>query len=175
MRSWFIRISLLVCLAASLTGQTNEWRRYRNIDGNFSALMPTEPTDSPNGDQDASPSHTIQAIDGTVGYTVVYVISKDDQPVNEATFNVYRDAFLKGLPQCEMIKEASASPEIQGYIGHWYRMNCHVGDQPVSFIGNLYWGKHYAYAVLTMFKTEPSDPPGARRFSDSFSVIDAAK
>ena len=39
----------------------------------------------------------------------------------------------------------------------------------------MYWGKHYAYAVLTMFSTAPSDPPTAKKFSDSFSVLDASK
>lgn len=175
MRSWIIRISLLVCLAASLTGQTNEWRRYRNVDGNFSALMPGEPKDIGNGGQSEQASHTIQSIDGTVGYTVVYVITKAEQPVNEATFKVYRDAFMKGLPNCVQVTENPAAPAIRGYIGHWYRMNCQVQDKKLSFIGNLYWGKHYAYAVLTMFPTAPSDPPMAAKFSDSFSVIDPDK
>src|SRR5260370_27678548 len=148
MRYRIIGRVLVVCLAESLTGQTNEWRRYRNVDGNFSAVMPGEPKDSPNGDQDANPSHTIQAIDGSIAYTVVYVITEAEQQVDEATFKVYRDAFINGLPQCDLATEAAASAEIQGYVGHWYRMNCHVENKPVSFIGNLYWGKHYAYAVL---------------------------
>ncbi len=80
MRYWFIRMSLLVCLAAPLAGETDEWRRYKNEGGNFSVLMPVEPKESVNGDQGAQPSHTIQAISASIGYTVVYVITKAASP-----------------------------------------------------------------------------------------------
>lgn len=177
MRYWFIRISLLVCLAAPLAGQTDEWRRYKNEGGNFSVLMPVEPQDIPNGDQGAQVSHTILAISGSIGYTVVYVISKAEQPVDEATFKIYRDGFIEDLPNwnCNLVTENPPSPALPGYVGHWYRMNCHGEKQKQTFIGNLYWGKHYAYAVMTIFPTAPSDPPAAKKFGDSFSVLDATK
>ncbi|HEY6306461.1 MAG TPA: hypothetical protein VI488_08415 [Candidatus Angelobacter sp.] len=176
MRYWFIHISLLVCLTASFAGQTDSWHRYTNTNGNFSVLMPVEPQESVNGEREnASASHTIQAVSGSVAYTVVYVTMNSEQKVDEVTFKVYRDAFMKGLPQCDLVTEDVASPAVQGYVGHWYRMNCRIGDKKVSFVGNLYWGKHYAYAVLTMFPTAPSDPPATRQFADSFSVIDASK
>jgi hypothetical protein len=172
---WLLRISLLVSLAAPVAGQTDEWHRYKNDAGNFSVLMPVEPKESVIDEPNGQSSHTIQAISGSVGYTVVYVITKAEQTVDEATFKAYRDAFLKGLPNCDLVTEDPASPAVRGYVGHWYRMNCSVQDKKLSFVGNLYWGKHYAYAVLTMFATEPSDPPMARKFTDSFFVLDASK
>jgi hypothetical protein len=175
MRSWLTCTLLLVGVAVPFAGQTNEWHRYNNQAGNFSVLMPIEPQDSPNGDQAEQVSHTVQAISGSIGYTVVYVISNAEQPVDEATFNIYRDAFLKGLPNCERITEDAASPAVQGYIGHWYRMSCNVSGQKLSFVGNLYWGKHYAYAVLAMFPTESSDPATAKKFTSSFAVLDPSK
>ena len=175
MRSWFLRIALLVCLAASLSGQTNEWRNYRNVDGNFSALMPGEPKGNVNTEKDGPTTHTIQAISDSVVYLVIYVTAPSEQPGDEATFNVYRDAFLKGLPNCDLVTEDAASTTVPGHVGHWYRLNCLVQGQKYIFVGNLYWGKHRAYAVLSMFAAAPSDPPAARKFIDSFAVIDADK
>jgi hypothetical protein len=175
MRSGFIRIALLVCLTASLAGQINEWRNYRNVNGNFSALMPGEPKETESTDTDGATTHTIQAISDSVVYVVIYVAAPSEQPVNEATFNVYRDAFLKGLPNCDLVKEDAPSTAFPQHVGHWYRLNCTVDGQKYTFVGNLYWGKHRAYAVLSMFTSAPSDPPPAKKFIDSFAVIDADK
>jgi hypothetical protein len=54
-------------------------------------------------------------------------------------------------------------------------MNCDVRTQKMSFVGNLYWGKHYAYAVLAMFPTAAADPPEAGKFCNSFSVLGGSK
>ena len=75
-----------------------------------------------------------------------------------------------------MAEENPAFPAEAGYIGHWYRIKCEVTGMKVSMVGNLYWGKHYSYAVLVMFPAAPSDPSSATRFANSFSVIgDAAQ
>ena len=173
MRYLLVCTLLLACLCAPFAGQSNEWHRYRNTDGNFSVLMPVEPQDTVNPGEQTS--HTIQAIDGGIAYAVIYVTMPTEQPVNEPTFKVYRDSFLKGLPNCELKTEAAAAPAIQDYIGHWYRLNCTVEQSKLTFVGNLYWGRHYAYGVLAMFQTGPSDPATARKFTDSFSVIDTSK
>jgi len=174
MRYWVLTIFLLACLAAPFAGQTNQWQRYRNDGGNFSVLILGDPKEVVNG-EGAQASHTIQSISGSVGYTVVYVANPAEQPVDEPTFKIYRDAFLKGLPQCNLAKEDAVSRPLAGYIGRWYRMNCDVSGQKMSFTGNLYWGKHYAYAVLAMFPTAPTDPPESAKFYDSFSVLDGSK
>jgi hypothetical protein len=175
MRTWFIRLALLVSLAVSLAGQTNEWRTYRNVDGNFSALLPGEPKETASTDPDGTTTHTIQAVSDSVVFLVVYVAAPSEQPVDETTFNIYRDAFLRGLPKCDLVKEDTPSPAVAAHVGHSYRLNCLVGESKYIFVGNLYWGKHRAYAVLSMFPTAASDPLTARRFINSFAVIDANK
>lgn len=174
MRYWVVALFLLACLAVPFAGQTDQWQRYKNDGGNFSVLILGDPKESVNG-EGAQASHTIQAIYGAVGYTVVYVSNSVEQKVDEPTYKIYRDAFLKGLPQCNMAKEDAASRPLSGYIGRWYRMNCDMGSQKMSFIGNLYWGKHYAYAVLAMFSSASADPPEASKFYNSFSVLDGSK
>jgi hypothetical protein len=172
MRYWLLRISLLVCLATPFAGQSdNEWHRYKNDAGNFSVLLPAKPQESAVGEKGEQSSQTIQVTAGPITYLIVYVTTKTEQPVNEATFNVYRDSFLKGLPNCDLASELPASPAVGGYVGHWYRLNCRVGEKKVSMVGNLYWGKHHAYAVLAMFSTASPDPPTAKKFADSFSII----
>ena len=170
MRYWVVGILLLICLSVPFAGQGDQWQQYKNDDGNFSVLILGQPRESVSG-EGSQASHTIQAISGTVGYTIVYVANPNEQPVNEPTYKVYRDAFLKGLPQCELLKEDSASRPLPGYIGRWYRMGCDISGKKMSFIGNLYWGKHYAYAVLAMFPSAASDPPEAGKFYNSFSVL----
>jgi|SRR5579864_2338008 len=174
MRYWVLALFLLTCLVAPFAGQNDQWQRYRNEGGNFSVMILGDPKESVNG-EGAQASHTIQSISGTVGYTVVYVANPVEQKVDDATFKVYRDAFLQGLPQCTLAKEDASSHPLSGYIGRWYRMNCDIGSQKMSFIGNLYWGRHYAYAVLAMFSTASADPPEAGKFYNSFSVLDGSK
>ena len=174
MRYWVLTVLLLTCLAAPFAGQSDQWQRYRNEGGNFSVLISGNPQESVSG-EGAQASHTIQSISGGIGYTVVYVANTAEQPVDEPTFKIYRDAFLKGLPQCDMAKEDPVSRPLAGYVGRWYRMNCDISGKKMSFTGNLYWGKHYAYAVLAMFPTAPTDPPESSRFYNSFSVLDSSK
>jgi hypothetical protein len=178
MRTWFLRVFVLICapacLALPLAGQSDQWHTYKNAAGNFSVLMPAEPQET-TGSEPSQTSHTIQAISNSIGYTVVYVIIPGEQVVDEPTYRVYRDAFMKSLPNCELVTETDPSNVVRGYVGHWYRMNCLVKGSKFTFVGNLYWGKHYAYAVLAMFPTAPSTPPTATKFTDSFAVIDPAK
>jgi hypothetical protein len=167
---------LLAFLAGPLAGQNDDWRSYKNDAGNFSILMPIQPTESVTpGEGDASTSHTIQAITGGVGYVVVYVTLSSDQTVDEPTFRVYRDSFMHGLGNCQQESESAAAPAVPGYIGHWYRVNCRIENKPMTFSGNLYWGKRYAYAVMVIFNAAPSDPPATKKFTGSFAVLDAGK
>ena len=109
-------------------------------------------------------------VDG-VGYTVVYVTFSSDQTVDEATYTIYKDSFMKSLPNCRQGSEHAASPVLAGYVGHWYRLNCDVNGKPMTFVGDLYWGKRYAYAVMAIFAASPADPSGTQKFIDSFGVL----
>jgi hypothetical protein len=173
MRALALRVSLLLCLAAPIAGQTDEWKRYKNVDGNFSVLFPTEPTDTVNKGEEGVHSHTLLSMVRPNAYTVVYTTMTKEQTVNDATFEVFKNAVFKELPKCTMVTDGIVSPAIHGYIGHWYRLSCDMGST-VTIVGNLYWGRHYAYAVMAMFTT-PSDPPTIKKFTDSFAVTDTSK
>ena len=170
MRRSIVIVSAVAVLVAALAGQNDQWQKYTNRSGNFSVLMPVQPKDTPTPNA-STETHTIQAISGGAAYTVVYVVNPSEQQVTEANYKIYRDAFVSGLPNCKVVTESAAAPALPGYIGRWYRMDCNVDGKALSFAGNLYWGKRYAYAVLTMFSTAPSIPPTAKRFSDSFANL----
>jgi hypothetical protein len=174
MRYVAVRLLLLFFVAAPSGGQSEAWHRYTNTKGNFSVLLPVDPQESASGEGEKA-SHTIQAISGSAGYTVVYVRNEAEQPVDEATYKIYRDNFIKGLPQCNLVREDPVSLSLTGYIGSWYRMNCDVQGNKLTFTGNLYWGRHYAYAALAMFPTGSGDPQTAEKFYNSFSVLDGSK
>jgi hypothetical protein len=167
MRHRILRLSLLLCLTVLLRAQTNEWRAYKNIDGNFHVLFPVEPKDTVNPAQEPIHSHTFLAMYNAAGYTVIYATQPKEEPVDEASFEEYKKDFLKELPKCEVAKDQPAAPAIQGFVGHWYRLTC----ADVKMVGNLYWGKHYAYAVLVIFPNNIEEPPDTKRFIDSFSLI----
>jgi len=45
----------------------------------------------------------------------------------------------------------------------------------VTILGNLYWGKHYAYAVMVMFPASAAAPQTTNKFLQSFGIIDQGK
>jgi hypothetical protein len=174
MSHWFLRLSILVSIVGSFAAQTADWHEYRNLGGNFSVLMPAEPTETTevfNG----KTTHTIPAVVNGVGYSVIYTNVVKEQTVDEARYKTYRDDFLKLLPFCVVSSEQAAAPAIQNYIGRWYRLDCVVSNTKVSYVGNLYWGKHYRYVVMVLFGSGPSDAPDTKKFVNSFSVIDSTK
>jgi hypothetical protein len=173
MRTRAFHILLLLCLAAPIAGQTDEWKRYKNADGNFSVLFPTEPTETTNKSEEGLQSHTLLSTVQPVFYTVVYTIMTKEQPVDEATYDTFKNAVFKELPKCTVIADKAGSPAMQGYISHQYRLNCELNVK-VTIVGNLYWGRHYSYAVMAMFTT-PSDPPTIKKFTDSFEITDTSK
>jgi len=169
-----LRLSLVLLLVFPLSGQTGEWKQYKNADGNFAALFPAPPEDSVNQADAGISSHTLLARESSAIYTVIYTTMAAPQTVDEPTYQVFKAAVMKQLPNCSAADENSASPVIENYIGHSYRMSCAMSQQ-VSILGNLYWGKHYAYAVMVMFRTTTGEPANVRKFVDSFAVIDPAK
>jgi hypothetical protein len=166
-RNHILRLSLPLCLALLVSAQTGEWKSYKNTDGNFNALFPGEPKDSVNPSAESIRSHTLLAIWNKAAYTVIYAAMATDQTVDEATYETYKNSVLRELPKCNVGKEETAAPAIQGYVGHWYRLNC----EGFNAVGNLYWGKRYAYAVMVMFPADTAEPTDSKKFLDSFSVL----
>jgi hypothetical protein len=174
MRRSSFRFLLLLCLATSAAAQSLNWREYKSPGGNFSVLMPSDPSDTANHDPEGD-SHTIQATDHSVGYTVFYVKFSKDQIVDDANFKVHRDAFLGNFPDCTLFSEQPVAPSIGGFIGGSYRLNCKLPGAKSRNVGNLYLGKHYFYGVFALFVPESSESPNVEKFVDSFTLIDPAK
>jgi hypothetical protein len=170
---------LLAAAPLSVLSQTNpqsdQPAAYKSDAGNFSANFPGEPKDTDSTEPNGPRTHTIQSISGSNSFMVVYVVTDSAQTVNEANFTLYRDAFFKSLGQCEIANESAASPDINNFVGRSYHLNCTFGGIKLTLAGNLYYGKHFSYAVLTVFEPVSKDPPEATTFLHSFSVTDTTK
>ncbi len=164
--SWF-----LVLVVVPFTGQTNEWKEYKNEGGNFSVLFPGDPQDSVNDPASGVQSHTLMVMQKPYIYTVVYTTMSSEQKMDDATYEVFKNAVFKELPKCDVDTERPAAPALEGYIGHWYRLNCNMPNTKVTILGNLYWGNHYAYAVMVMFPASATEPQMTDRFLQSFGVL----
>ena len=176
MRKLLSGILMLLLAAGPLAAQTSEWKRYNNTNGNFTVLFPGEPTDTVNQAEGDTQSHTLLAKEAPALYTVVYTVMTSEQKVDDATYQAFKNGVFKELPKCETSTEQPASPALEGYIGHSYRLNCDMPNAKVTIVGNLYWGKHYAFAVMTMFPSTAAEPTAKEtEFAKSFAVIDAAK
>ena len=166
---------LLVLAAVPFFGQTDEWKRYKNAEGNFTVLFPSDPQDSVNRSDTDLQSHTLMLLQKPYVYTVVYSAMTREQKVDDATYEVFKNAVFKELPKCGVDAERAPAPAISGYVGHWYRLNCDMTPNKVTILGNLYWGKHYAYAVMVMFPSSAAAPQTASKFLDSFGIINPGK
>jgi hypothetical protein len=176
MRKLLSGILMLLLAAGPLAAQTSEWKRYKNTHGNFTVLFPGEPTDTVNKTEDGMQSHTLLARENPGLYTVVYTVMTSEQKVDDVTFQAFKSGVFKELPKCEAGTEQPASPTLEGYIGHSYRLNCDMPNAKVTIVGNLYWGKRYAFAVMTMFPSSAAEPTAREKeFAESFAVIDAAR
>jgi hypothetical protein len=176
MRKLLSSILMLLLAAGPLVAQTGEWRQYKNANGNFTVLFPGEPGDTVNKTEEGAQSHTLLAREGTALYTVVYTVMTSEQKVDNVTFQAFKNGVFKELPKCEAGAEQPASPVLAGYIGHAYRLSCDMPNAKVTIVGNLYWGKHYAFAVMTMFPASVAEPTATEnKFTESFAVIDATR
>lgn len=166
---------LVLLLAGSFAGQADAWKQYKNAEGNFRVLFPGEPQDSVNKNDANMQSHTLMAVEKPVFYTVVYTNMTNEQTVDDANFQVFKNAVFKELPKCQVGAERAASPSVDGFIGRGYRLSCAMPNAQIALTGNLYWGKHHAYALMAMFPDDVSEPATVKTFVESFSVIDPAK
>lgn len=165
---FFLLVSLLGC---SIAGQASEWKIYKNTAGNFAVRFPGEPQESVNNSSPDVTSHTLMVLKKPVAYTVVYVNMAKTQKVNRSNFVVFRDATFKELPKCKVGPEKPVSPKVKGYIGHRYDLICDTSNVRLSMVGNLYWGKHHAYAVMAMYPDSVSKPDTVNKFIESFAVL----
>jgi hypothetical protein len=164
----------VLLLAAPFTGQTNEWTKYKNADGNFMALFPGEPKTGPvstGGDT----AHTIVTVKAPAVYTVIYTRPKKNQVVNDAAFEAFKSGFFEVYPKNEISAEGAALPAFANYIGHSYRSSFEMNNVRVKFLANLYLGKHQTFAVMVSFPASEAEPAEAKKFMESFALIDPDK
>jgi len=170
-----LRSGLLVLLTLPLAAQTEGWKRHKNIDGNFTILFPGEPQDNINKSESDINSHTVMYQNPAGVYTVVYTTMASEQRVDDATYEMFKNSVFKELPKCDVGAEGPPSLVLSGYIGHSYRLNCDMPNTKVTVMGNLYWGKHYSYAVMVMYRSNVSAPTATNQFLASFAVIDQTR
>ena len=163
MRNLLLRPWLLLFVAVAFTGQTSDWKTYKNTEGNFAVLFPGNPEDSINKTDSGAQSHTLMAPTKAGVYTVIYTTMAAEQPVNDVTYQTFKKAVFQELPKCDVEREQAPAPALEGYIGHWYQLSCAMPNVKVAIEGNLYWGKHYAYAVMVMYPMTGSQPEGAQK------------
>jgi hypothetical protein len=166
---------LILLLASPFAGQTDEWKKYKSTDGNFTVLFPGDPQDTVNNGGPGITSHTLQVQQKPAFYMIVWTSFDSLQAVNDTNFEGFKNGFLGKLPKCEIGTEQPASPALQGYIGQGYRLNCEVQQKKIVITGNLYWGKHYCFAVMSMFPADMPESAEVKRFIESFGLIDPAK
>lgn len=166
---------LAIVVVVPFSGQTDQWKQYKDTTGNFTVMFPGDPKDSVNQNDKDIQSHTLLAVDGQYYYTVIYTAMNSDQKVDHETYEVFKNAVFKELPNCEVGQDGEAAPPVAGYVGRWYHLNCATAPNKISIVGNLYWGKRYAYAVMVMFPTTANAPPATSKFLKSFAVLDQGK
>ena len=72
MRNLLLRPWLLLFVAVAFTGQTSDWKTYKNTEGNFAVLFPGNPEDSINKTDSEAQSHTLMSDQGWRLYGDLY-------------------------------------------------------------------------------------------------------
>lgn len=134
-------LTFILALSLGAQSNTDNWKKYSNNEGNFAVFFPGEPQDTVNGNDSQIQSHTLMVQDKPAVYMVVYTSMRSDQPVDDATYQVFKQSVFKELPKCAVDSEQAASPALSGYVGHSYRLSCDMATTKLMIQGNLYWGK----------------------------------
>jgi hypothetical protein len=161
-------------LAQSGGSPMENWRTYRSEKGNFTVLLPAEAQDTANPAPDGMESHVVTTRQGGVNYLVLYLVTTRENTLDEQSFDEYKKVVFKEFGDCAVQKQGEPTHKLKEYLGHSYRLACNTPQGKAIHTGNLYIGKHYAYTVMAIYPAG-SDPLGARRFTDSFSLIDSRK
>jgi hypothetical protein len=161
---------LFVLLALPLAGQNDAWKKFESPTGNFSVLLPGQPQDTILDEGEGVQAHMLKVQDKAIVYSVIYVSIAQEQVVNDANYQEFKRGILSKMPKCEVSAEEQPSPALNGYIGHWYKLDC-SGAAKVTIEGNFYLGKHYCYGVIAAFPASPEEPQAAKKFIDSFTIL----
>ena len=168
----FRSLSCVVCtfiLSAALADTGDDWRTYRNEEGNFSVQLPGQPKTEPAGEN----TFNFMLLQPGMAYLVTYNFHSESA-ADDTNFEAYQKGVAKSL-ECNVLSDGPSTRPIAGYKSHQYRYDCSQRKQIIT--GNLYWGTRTAYAVVVIFNVTAgsADPPNIRRFTDSFTLLDASK
>ena len=166
---------MIVLLAGVLAGQTAEWKTVNSTEGNFTIQFPGDAQDTVNQVGESMTSHTLQMQLKPAIYLLVWSYIPTEQPVDDTAYNAFKGGFISKLPNCTTDSDQATGPSFRGYIGHGYVLSCDYPQSKVKMKGNLYWGKHYSFAVMTAFPVSVAEPAEVKKFMESFAVTDLAK
>lgn len=175
MRRFAPSLWIVVLVAGVLSGQTTEWKSVRSTEGNFTVQFPGDPQETVNSAGSSMTSHTLQVQVKPAIYLLVWSYIDPEQAVNDSTYEAFKTGFVSKLPNCSTDVDQSASPSFRGYIGHGYVLSCDYPQGKVKMKGNLYWGKHYSFAVMIAFAASVNEPAEVQKFLGSFAVADPGK
>lgn len=175
MRKLMFSFGIIVLLAGALAGQTTEWKVTNSTEGNFTVQFPGDAQDTVNQAGNSMTSHTLQMQLKPAIYLLVWSYIQPEQPVDDTSYEAFKNGFISKLPNCTTDSDQSAAPSFHGYIGHGYVLSCDYPQGKIKMKGNLYWGKHYSFAVMTAFAASVDEPAEIKKFMGSFAVTDLAK
>jgi len=175
MRRFAPGLWIVVLVAGVLSGQTTEWKTIHSAEGNFTVQFPGDPQDTVNPSGNSMTSHILQIQVKPAIYMLVWSYIEQEQTVNDTSYEAFKSGFINKLPNCSTDTDQPASPSFRGYIGHGYVLNCDYPQAKIKMKGNLYWGKHYSFAMMTAFAASVSEPTEVNKFIGSFAIADLTK
>jgi hypothetical protein len=120
-------------------------------------------------------SHILQLQQRPVVYMVIWSFIDKEQPADDTSYEAFKSGVFSKLQNCSSDSEQSASPAFRGYVGHGYLLSCEYPQGKIKMRGNLYWGKHYSFALMTAFPASIQEPAEVNKFMGSFAIADLAK
>ncbi|HZU33653.1 MAG TPA: hypothetical protein VFB79_21245 [Candidatus Angelobacter sp.] len=175
MRRLVFSFGIVVLLAGMLAGQSAEWKTHSNAEGNFTVQFPGDPKDTVNPTDSSMKSHILQVQQSPVLYMVVWSFIDKEQSTDNKNYEDFKSGVFSKLPSCTVENEQAASPAFRQYVGRGYLLSCDYPKGKVKIKGNLYWGKHYSYALMTAFPANITESAEIKKFMESFTVLDPAK
>ena len=177
---------LVVYLVALLTSckrprqseSSNSWTDFRSQEGNFAAQFPQPPEDKLlDEEKDVATTRGAKAISEDVIYDTIYSSFTEEQPINEADFETFKNANYKGMGKCMTLAQGLAWPVLEGYRGRQYKAHCTTEDgTELIEVMNIYLGKRHAYSMTVTWRSDDPEPvQDERKFLLSIRLLDPAK
>jgi len=174
----FLVALLLSCKRPSQPELSNSWKDFKSQEGNFAAQFPQPPEDKLlDEEKDVATTRGAKAISENVIYDTIYGSFTEEQPINEADFETFKNANYKGLEKCMTFAQGLAWPVLEGYRGRQYKAHCTTEDGiELIEVMNIYLGKRHAYSMTVTWRSDDPEPvQDERKFLASIRLLDPAK